>query len=100
MNIPSSYVITLFSFLASFQPTTSSRFETTFAIPTPSSPTRVSKSTKPYSLRLVSANASTKYVPKADETKRVPMLAEGDVSISTATEWAVDSTTVYALENQ
>lgn len=52
----------------------------------------------PYSFRLVSASASTKYVPSAEETKRVPIFADGDVRISTATEWVLDSTTVYALQ--
>lgn len=57
-----------------------------------------SKSTIPYSLRFVSGNASTKYVPSPDETNKVPMFAEGEVRMSTAIECAVDSTTVYALD--
>ena len=47
---------------------------------------------------MVSANASTKYVPSAEETKSVPIFADGEVRISTATEWVLDSTTVYALQ--
>jgi hypothetical protein len=68
-----------------------------FAIPTPSTPYTLSKSTKPISFLFVSFKLSTKNVPFEFDTNSVPIVACGCRSTSTARECVVDSTIVYAF---
>ena len=96
-NVPSSNVIRVPSRFGSRRDMTSFAFNTTFAMPMPSTPYRVSKSTYPRSFRFVSTRLSVKNVPLLLLTNSVPTAETSCSTTSAASECAVLSTIVYAF---